>query len=144
LLTIPQPPDDDCARSARTRPTTSSRARGASRAFSSSLRKATWSWARALGLINFEAGVELAGSRSYFLTGLGAEMHQAVLRMAFDLMTREKGFTAITVPVLVREVAMRGTGFFPAGKDQTYHVIPIPTTRCSLPAPPRWASLRIT
>ena len=49
-------------------------------------------------------------------------MHQAVLRFALDMMTREKGFTAMTVPVLVREVAMQGTGFFPAGREQTYHV----------------------
>jgi seryl-tRNA synthetase len=77
-----------------------------------------------LGLFDFEAGVRLAGSRSYFLKGAGAELHQAVLRLAFDLMTREKGFTAMSVPVLVREIAMRGTGFFPAGREQTYHVDP--------------------
>jgi seryl-tRNA synthetase len=39
-----------------------------------------------------------------------------------DMMTREKGFTAMSVPVMVREIAMQGTGFFPAGREQTYHV----------------------
>src|SRR2546421_11567493 len=29
----------------------------------------------------------------------------------------------MTVPVLVREIAMQGTGFFPAGRDQSYHVL---------------------
>jgi seryl-tRNA synthetase len=75
-----------------------------------------------LGIIDVEAGVKIAGSRSYYLKGLGAELHQAILRFAFEMMTREKGFTALNVPLLVREPAMRGTGFFPAGKDQTYHV----------------------
>lgn len=37
-------------------------------------------------------------------------------------MTRQHGFTAINVPVLVRESAMRGTGFFPAGREQAYRV----------------------
>ncbi|HEY1685501.1 MAG TPA: serine--tRNA ligase [Tepidisphaeraceae bacterium] len=75
-----------------------------------------------LGLFDTARGVKLAGSRSYFLVGAGAELHNAVLRMAMDLMTREHGFTAMSVPVLVREEAMRGTGFFPAGKEQSYHV----------------------
>lgn len=84
---------------------------------------------QALGLIDFERGVKIAGSRSYYLRSLGAELHQAVLRMAFDLMTREKGFTGMTVPVLVREEAMRGTGFFPGGRDQAYEVDPGPDER---------------
>ena len=75
-----------------------------------------------LGMVDFEAGVRLAGSRSYFLTGAGAELHNAVLRLAFDLMVYENGFTPMTVPVLVRESAMRGTGFFPAGREQAYRV----------------------
>src|SRR5258707_805462 len=67
-------------------------------------------------------GVRLAGSRSYFLKGAGADLHQAVLRLALDVMTREKGFTNMIVPVMVREAAMRGTGFFPAGREQAYRV----------------------
>jgi seryl-tRNA synthetase len=73
-------------------------------------------------LFDFEAGVNIAGSRSYFLKGAGADLHQAVLRLAMDMMTREKGFTQLTVPVLVRENAMLGTGFFPAAREQAYHV----------------------
>jgi len=73
-------------------------------------------------LVNFEAGVRVAGSRSYMLLGAGAELHAGVLRLAVDMMTREHGFMAVSVPVLVREEAMLGTGFFPAGREQTYHV----------------------
>ena len=75
-----------------------------------------------MGILDFKSGVRLAGSRSYFLKGAGAELHQAVLRLALDLMTREKGFTPMVVPVMVREEGMRGTGFFPAGREQAYRV----------------------
>jgi len=72
-----------------------------------------------LGLIDIERGVKLAGSRSYFLTGMGALLHLGVLRLAFDMMV-ERGFVPMTVPVLVREEAMTGTGYFPIGREQAY------------------------
>src|SRR5262245_50595525 len=72
-----------------------------------------------LGLIDIERGVKLAGSRSYFLTGMGTLLHQAVLRLAQDMMI-ERGFLPMTVPVLVRDEAMTGTGYFPLGKEQAY------------------------
>ncbi len=74
-----------------------------------------------LGLVDFERGVKLAGTRSYFLTGFGALLHQAVLRLALDMMI-ERGFTPMTVPVLVREPAMVGTGYFPLGREQSYEM----------------------
>ncbi len=76
----------------------------------------------ALGLVDFERGVKLAGTRSYVLTGDGMRLHQAILRYAFDRMVEHHGFTPMSVPVLVRGEAMEGTGFFPAGRDQTYHI----------------------
>ncbi|MEM9083063.1 MAG: serine--tRNA ligase [Planctomycetota bacterium] len=75
-----------------------------------------------LSMVDFTRGVKIAGSRSYALRGWGMRLHQAVLRMAFDMMVEENGFEGISVPVLVREDAMVGTGFFPAGRDQTYLV----------------------
>lgn len=72
-----------------------------------------------LGIIDVERGVKLAGSRSYFLMGDGALLHQAVLRLAQDMMV-ERGFVPMAVPVLVREEAMRGTGYFPLGREQSY------------------------
>jgi len=77
---------------------------------------------KALGLFDFERGVKIAGSRSYVLTGDGMRLHQAVLRLAFDYMTQENGFTPLSVPVLARDGCMVGTGFFPDGKDQAYEV----------------------
>jgi seryl-tRNA synthetase len=75
----------------------------------------------ALGLIDIERGVKLAGSRSYFLIGMGARLHLAVLRLAFDMMV-ERGFIPMTVPVLVRDEAMTGTGYFPIGREQAYAI----------------------
>lgn len=77
---------------------------------------------RALNLFEFERGVKMAGSRSYVLVGDGMRLHNAVLRYAFDMMVHEHGFTALSVPVLVREQVMVGTGFFPAGREQAYEV----------------------
>lgn len=72
-----------------------------------------------LGIIDIERGVKLAGSRNYVLCGDGALLHQAVLRFAQDLMIR-RGFVPMTVPVLVKEEVMYGTGYFPTGRDQAY------------------------
>ncbi len=72
-----------------------------------------------LGILDIERGVKLAGSRNYVLKGLGCLLHQAVLRMSQDMMV-QRGFTPMTVPVLVREQVMAGTGYFPAGRDQAY------------------------
>jgi len=73
------------------------------------------------GLADFGRGVRLAGSRSYLLVGDGARMHNAILRYAQDFIIA-RGFVPVTVPVIVREEAMVGTGFFPAGREQAYHI----------------------
>ncbi len=72
-----------------------------------------------LGILDLERGVKLSGSRSYFLVGAGAMLHQAVLRLALDMMI-QRGFVPMTVPVIVREPAMLGTGYFPLGREQSY------------------------
>jgi seryl-tRNA synthetase len=72
-----------------------------------------------LDIIDIPRGVKLAGSRNYILKGAGALMHQAILRLAIDQMVA-KGYTLMTVPVLVNESVMYGTGYFPVGRDQAY------------------------
>ena len=46
-------------------------------------------------------------------------LHEAVLRLAWEMMI-ERGFTPLTVPVLVTEQLMVGTGFFPLHRDEVY------------------------
>jgi len=75
----------------------------------------------ALGIIDIERGVKLAGTRNYFLKGDGALLHWAVLRFAMDSMV-EKGYVPLSVPVLMKDEAMIGTGFFPGFEDQTYRM----------------------
>lgn len=72
-----------------------------------------------LGIIDIERGVRLGGSRNYTLRGDGALLHQAVLRLAQDMMV-QRGFVPMIVPVMVREEVMYGTGYFPSGRDQAY------------------------
>lgn len=74
-----------------------------------------------LDIIDIPRGVKLAGSRSYVLKGDGALLEQAILRFTYDLLV-SRGFTPLSVPVLVREEAMVGTGYFPTGRDQAYCV----------------------
>lgn len=121
LLTIPQPPDEDVPIGKSEADNVLVRTEGTPRAFDFAPLSHIELAARH-HLVDFERGVRLAGTRSYVLAGAGALMHRAVLDMAMDMMTREKGFTPLAVPVLVREEAMQGTGFFPAGREQAYHV----------------------
>ncbi len=72
-----------------------------------------------LDIIDLERGVRLGGTRNYVLKGDGALLHQAVLRLAQDMMV-QRGYCPMTVPVLVREEVMYGTGYFPVGRDQAY------------------------
>jgi seryl-tRNA synthetase len=73
----------------------------------------------ALGIIDIERGVKLAGTRNYFLKGDGALLHWAVLRFAMDFMIG-KGYVPLSVPLLMKDEAMRGTGYYPGSEDQTY------------------------
>jgi seryl-tRNA synthetase len=75
----------------------------------------------ALGIIDIERGVKLAGTRNYILKGDGALLHWAVLRFAMDFMVG-KGYVPMSVPVLTKDEAMTGTGFHPGFEDQTYRM----------------------
>jgi seryl-tRNA synthetase len=74
-----------------------------------------------LGILDIERGVKLAGTRNYFLKGDGALLHWAVLRFAMDLMI-ERGFCPMSVPLLMKDEAMQGTGYYPGAEEQTYRM----------------------
>jgi len=74
-----------------------------------------------LGIIDIERGVKLAGTRNYVLKGDGALLHWAALRFAMDFMV-DKGYVPFSVPVLMKDEMMRGTGFFPGSEEQTYRL----------------------
>ncbi len=72
-----------------------------------------------LGLVNFDGPRKFAGGRSYALIGDGALLELAVLRYAIDIVAA-RGFLPVIPPVMVRDVALFGTGFFPLGREDTY------------------------
>ncbi len=75
----------------------------------------------ALGLIDMERGAKVAGSRFYFLTGLGAMLQLGLMQLAVRLAT-DNGFTLVIPPVLVRPEVMAGTGFLGAHADEVYRL----------------------
>lgn len=75
----------------------------------------------ALNMIDVVRGVKVAGSRNYYLKGMGLYLHRAVQQLAIDLLT-DRGFTVMDVPLMVREETLLNAAFFPAGKDQTYEL----------------------
>lgn len=74
-----------------------------------------------LGIIDKPRAAKFAGGRSYILRGAGALLELAVLRLALDIVVG-RGFTPIIGPLMVNEMALTGTGFFPTGKEDTYHL----------------------
>jgi len=74
-----------------------------------------------LDIIDIERGVKLAGTRNYLLKGDGAMLHWAVLRFAMDYMVG-RGYVPMSVPLLMKDEAMRGTGYYPGAEEQTYRM----------------------
>ena len=74
-----------------------------------------------LGIIDKPNAIKFAGARSYLLRGAGALLELAVMRYAIDLLYGE-GFEPVLGPLLVNAEALHGTGFFPYGQEDTYHL----------------------
>ncbi len=74
-----------------------------------------------LGRFEMERAAKISGSRFGFLVGDTALLALALYRLALDRLVRE-GFTPVLPPVLVREEAMYGTGFFPSEKNDYYSI----------------------
>jgi seryl-tRNA synthetase len=69
----------------------------------------------------FERMAAVSGSRMLALKNELALYEFAVIRFALDLLAK-KGSQVITVPAMIRESALYGTGHFPAGRDQVYYL----------------------
>ena len=75
--------------------------------------KPHWELAEALGIIDFERGVKIAGSRFYVLRGDGARLQRALITWMLDLHTREHGYQEVYPPYLVQGEMLVGTGNLP-------------------------------
>ena len=72
-------------------------------------------------LIDAERGAKVSGARFWYLKGDLARLEFALMQYAFEFYAN-KGFEPMIVPMIVREQAMYGTGFFPADKNEIYSV----------------------
>ena len=79
-----------------------------------------WDLGPELGIIDFERGVKLSGSRFYVLRGAGARLQRALIAWMLDLHTEEHGYTEIYPPTLVKQECVWGTGQLPKFGDNLY------------------------
>jgi seryl-tRNA synthetase len=81
-----------------------------------------WDLGEALGVIDFERGVKLSGSRFFVLKGLGARLQRALITWMLDVHIQQHGYSEIAPPYLVREEVLIGTGNLPKFGDNLFRV----------------------
>jgi seryl-tRNA synthetase len=80
-----------------------------------------WEITDKLGIIDFDRGVKLSGSRFYILKGYGALLQRALIAFMLKLHTTEHGYTEIYPPYMVKGEVMVGSGNLPKFADNLYH-----------------------
>lgn len=97
--------------------------------------KAHWDLGPELGMIDFDRGVKLAGTRFYLLGGMGARMERALINFMIDT-HNQAGFKEWWPPVITNQDSLFGTGQLPKFEEDLYHVQPdlylIPTAEVQL------------
>ena len=97
--------------------------------------KAHWDLGPVLGMIDFDRGVKLAGTRFYLLGGMGARMERALINFMIDT-HNQAGFKEWWPPVITNQDSLFGTGQLPKFEEDLYHVQPdlylIPTAEVQL------------
>jgi seryl-tRNA synthetase len=83
--------------------------------------KPHWELGESLGIIDFERGVKLSGTRFYILRGLGARLQRALITFMLDLHTTEHGYREIYPPYMVKKECLVGAGQLPKFIDNLYH-----------------------
>ncbi|MEZ0397077.1 MAG: serine--tRNA ligase [Anaerolineales bacterium] len=82
--------------------------------------KIHWDLGPALGILDFERGVKITGSRFYVLTGAGARLQRALIAYMLDLHIRQ-GYLEQYPPFLVKEATLFAAGQLPKFADNLYH-----------------------
>ncbi len=75
-----------------------------------------------LGFLDIERAAKVSGSRFGYMLGPMVRLEFALIQYAFDRL-QPHGFTPVVPPVLVREEALFGTGFFPDDREQVYSIV---------------------
>jgi seryl-tRNA synthetase len=80
-----------------------------------------WKLGEELGIIDFERGVRLSGTRFYVLKGAGSKLQRALINFMLDLHTREHGYQEVYPPFMVKRECMVGSSNLPKFADNLYH-----------------------
>ena len=80
-----------------------------------------WELGEKLGIIDFQQGVKLSGTRFYVLKGLGARLQRALISLMLDVHVREHGYEEVYPPFMVKRECMVGSGNLPKFGDNLYH-----------------------
>ncbi|HPN51286.1 MAG TPA: serine--tRNA ligase [Anaerolineaceae bacterium] len=78
-----------------------------------------WELGTALGILNFDQGVKITGSRFYVLSGAGARLQRALIAWMLDLHIRQ-GYTEKYTPFMVRSDTLYAAGQLPKFQDNLY------------------------
>ena len=84
--------------------------------------KPHWEIGEDLGILDFERGAKVSGSRFLYYKGLGARLERAVYNFMLDLHIYEHDYTEMMTPYLVNSKAMFGTGQFPKFKEDVFQM----------------------
>lgn len=84
--------------------------------------KPHWEVAENLGILDFERGAKVSGSRFVFYKGLGARLERAIYNLMLDTHIYEHGYTEMIPPYIVNEDSMFGTGQFPKFKEDVFQL----------------------
>jgi len=80
-----------------------------------------WELGASLGILDFERGVKISGSRFYVLKGAGARLQRALIAFFLDAHTLDHGYTEVYPPFVVKEQCLVGTGNLPKFGENLYH-----------------------
>jgi seryl-tRNA synthetase len=80
-----------------------------------------WELGENLGIIDFDRGVKLSGTRFYVLSGAGAKLERALIAWMLDVKTQEQGYLEIIPPLMVNRETVTSTGHLPKNADTMYH-----------------------
>lgn len=76
-----------------------------------------------LDILDFESGVQVSGNRGYILKNEGVLLHFAVLWHVVQKL-KAKGFTLLVPPIIMKSMALFGSGHFPFDTENVYRLIP--------------------
>ncbi len=80
-----------------------------------------WKLGESLGIIDFEKGVKLSGTRFYVLMGLGARLQRALISFMLDIHTAEHSYNEVYPPFMVKRECMVVSSNLPKFADNLYH-----------------------